>query len=248
MGKNTLIWGSVIYGIALIVLIIILYHRLLKLKENKTFDPTPEEILDILKKISTEKKIYSRSLDDERVFMEDLLVKRIHYLILIFSIFFGAAMNISNDLHKSIILFIGTIFCFIMGDIVKRAHYKHHWIMRILYGKDVKYTDNLKVWEDHPVKLIDDAMNSNTIRHNKSKGSVSYLNGYFLPNLTVYVSLISALFFLFSFIQENNQKAKFSFIDTKGKMIEIKGDLYKKDYKNYIILRDSVFITKIVIE
>jgi hypothetical protein len=242
---NAIGWRTILYIFSLIVLFIVLLTRYRNLKIKRPFDPTDEEIIDVLKKIeqcsSSSNKPFTRSLDDERVFMEDLLIKRINFLIIVFSIFFAASNNIKDEFNKSIVLMVGFFFCNWLGIIAKRAHYKHHWIMRVLYGikdrsNDKGETDNL--WEFHPVKIINDAMSSNIARKNITKGSVSLLVGYLIPNLTSYILLITALY-SFSCI-EFKDKDKLA-IDSKVTVVEIQ-DHHTKANKGFTHARNTEYI------
>jgi hypothetical protein len=249
MKNNLSELGVIFYFSSLIVLSFVLYIRFRRQRNNSPFDPTPKEILDTLTKMSIKKEKYTRSLDDERVFMEDLLVKRFNFLILIFSIFFAAGLSVQGNIIKSIILFIGFIFCYAMAEVTKRAHYKHHWIMRVLYGEKVAYPKNLAEWSNHPVRIINQATKKPDDRKRKSSGSVSLLNGYFLPNLTVFILLFSSLFYLYNYIISNDKTTvDIKFLDTQKNIKNVKGVLYRKDDKNFIIVNDSLFSYKIEIK
>jgi hypothetical protein len=262
-----------VYLLSLIILIVILSLKTRRLGEKNLYDPTHDEIEKTLKKlVPSDKKLFTRTLDDERVFMEDLLIKRFTFLLTIFSIFFAASGAIKDDLFKSVVLLIGAGLCYAMSISVKRAHYKHHWIMRVLYGLGgVNYSDELADWQNHPVKLINEAMvirennkkdqtnkdiknkdNRSEVKRKKSKGSVSNLNGYLLPNLTFTVLLITAIYFAANSLYKtstsgNEGKAEVLFLDVKGKIQNFNGEVYIKDQDNYLIINDSLKIYKVII-
>jgi hypothetical protein len=253
------IW-TILYIIALVVLIVVLWFMFYRLRKRYSFNPSEEEIIENLRKFNStgnDNKLFSRTLDDERAFMEDLLLKRFHYLILIFTLFFGASINIASDIYKSIILFVGFIFCFGMSKVVKRAHYKHHWIMQILYGlnssnnQEIKYSEDIKFWKDHPVKIINDAMSLNE-RKKKSGGSVSLINGFFLPNLAVYILLISAVYFMGNYFSKELVKPKKEIIEIKylnesDSIVCFQGEKYIINDKDFVIVNDSLKTYKIVV-
>jgi hypothetical protein len=266
-----------IYSVLLISLIFYLFMRMRRFKEGYYFDPSTDEIketLDILTNLSKSQKTsketigipFSRTLDDERVFMEDLLIKRFNFLIIIFSGFFALAINVSDDLYKTIVLLLGGGLTYFMSDSVKRAHHKHHWIMKILYGLDDRtYNDpknsNIVEWKNHPVRMINVAIekkklklgNEDTNKEKKKTGSVSLINGYLLPNLTYSILFSTALYFGGNYFYQKDRifKAEKAEISYRVKESEVKtswGEVYFNNSKSSVIVSDSLNIFKITLK
>ncbi len=144
------------------------------------FEPTPEE-LNIAKEIM--QKENGRSLDDEREFMENLLVQRLNFLLIVFSIFIAAGFAVKSYFLSAIIFFVGAFISYSMAKIVYRAHVKHHWIMRLFYNQKTSDSEL-----PHVIKFINDAMKEPK-REKLTKGSVSNLVGKKIPTIC-WVSLL----------------------------------------------------------
>lgn len=141
------------------------------------FEPTPEELLAASELIAYPPADQPGTLYSEREFMENLLVQRLNALLVVYAVFVAAAFASKTATLASVALLVGSGTCFLMARTVKRAHYKHHWIMRIFYNQPAESPAS-----KHPIKIINDAMKRNG-RAAIAKGSVSDFVGKHIPNL-----------------------------------------------------------------
>ncbi len=161
------------------------------------FDPTSAEIERAAKIIkSGAKENGTRTLDDEREFMENLLVARLNFLFVVFAIFVAAGFSIDSFLVSAIVFFVGSVLCWMMALLVHRAHVKHHWIMRLFYEQKLKPEEL-----PHVIQFANEAMKASESRKNKTKGSVSVWAGVYIPRacwlfLALSGLICFALFFL----------------------------------------------------
>ena len=73
-----------------------LFKRLFK--RFDAFEPNEDEIAKAKELIAAcEATPSKRSLDDERVFMENLLVQRLNFLLVVFSIFVAAGFTVKSS-------------------------------------------------------------------------------------------------------------------------------------------------------
>lgn len=198
------------------------------------FSPTREEINIASRMIKTCMDDKGRrSLDEERVFMENLLVQRLNFLLVVFSIFVAAGFAAKTNLLSVIVFFAGFLICWLMAKIVYRAHVKHHFIMRLFY--------NLPESEDkgelpHAIKFINDAMKKDE-RKEKTKGSVSKWVGDRIPTVCWGFLLLCAIGSTLAFIAPaqleqfldnfkvvtEDAELTLTYIDSTGKITESKG-------------------------
>jgi hypothetical protein len=157
---------------------------------KKTIDPTAEQLKTAGEMIAAcIKEKGQRSLDDERVFMEELLSQRLNFLLIVFSIFVAAGFAAKTSLLAAIVFFAGTCICYLMAKIVYRAHIKHHWIMRLFYHQPNPVSGSLP----HPITFINEAMKKLPGRENSTTGSVSKLVGRTIPTVCWSFLLVCSL-------------------------------------------------------
>ena len=141
------------------------------------FEPTADELTMAAELIASPPSGQPGTLYSEREFMENLLVQRLNALLVVFAVFVAAAFASDTLMLASIALLVGSATCFLMARTVKRAHYKHHWIMRLFYNQPESSPAS-----KHPIKLINDAMKRGN-RAAIARGSVSDYVGKHIPNL-----------------------------------------------------------------
>lgn len=154
------------------------------------FSPTPNEIKTAGKMIAADLKGKAlRSLDDEREFMENLLVQRLNFLLVVFSIFVAAGFGARTSWLAAIVFLAGAFICYLMAKIVYRAHVKHHWIMRLFYKQPEPATETEL---PHAIKFVNDAMKTPE-RKARTRGSVSELVGDKIPTVCWVFLFVCAL-------------------------------------------------------
>jgi hypothetical protein len=165
------------------------------------YDPTPEEIKIASRMIKKSLKIPGlRTIDDERVFMENLLVQRLNYMLITYAIFISGAFTVDKVYERCIIFTFGILIIGFMATTVQRAHRKHHFIMRLLYESKIeikKYKDVKNEYLDHPVKFINDKINDKEQKSTYLGRSVSTIVGRWIPIFCVFSLIVGALFYLY---------------------------------------------------
>ena len=165
------------------------------LDKSDPFSPTSEELETARKMIAAcAGKEGKRSLDDERVFMENLLVQRLNFLLVVFAIFVAAGFTSKGIWLSGGIFLVGACTCYLMAKIVYRAHVKHHWIMRLFYSQETpnREADGPEEKLPHPITFINNAMKKPE-RQRLSKGSVSTLVGSRVPMLCCWFLLLCGI-------------------------------------------------------
>ena len=112
------------------------------------------------------------SMSQERVFMEDLVYKRLTLLIAFVAAVLAGAINLfPHPILQAALLFAGAVVSWLLRLTVVRAHQKMVWI-----------SDRLKERSDHPLHVIQEAF---------PRGSVNRLVGVWLPHISTVVLAIA---------------------------------------------------------
>jgi hypothetical protein len=224
--------------------------------KNDVLIPTKEEkdtASAMIQKSIDSDNGHIRTLDNERDFMENLLNQRLNFLLLIFTVLLTIGLSSNLKLASVFIFLIGTIVCYYLARTVNRAHYKHHWIMRIFYDlPEGKYYDKNN---PHPIKFINDAMDVPD-RKSKTKGSVSKIIGRHIPNMTWIIMLLCFLFYTYSFFKDryvnnyNSNQGEMTFVDSNGQIVKKNGEVFiteDKDKYDIVIIdtAQKIYRTKI---
>lgn len=149
------------------------------------FEPTDDELQTAADLIANPPQGQPGTLYSEREFMENLLVQRLNALLVVFAVFVAAAFASNSALLAGVAFLAGSATCFMMARTVRRAHYKHHWIMRVFYRQPESSPAAA-----HPIKLINDAMKPEH-RARLAGDSVSAWVGRYIPSVC-WVSLLVA--------------------------------------------------------
>lgn len=152
---------------------------------NDPFEPTPEELAMAAALITEPPAGQPGTLYSEREFMENLLIQRLNALLVVFAVFVAAAFASKTALLAGFAFLVGSATCFMISRTVRRAHYKHHWIMRLFY-RQLKSSPAAA----HPIKLINDAMEEPP-RKRLAGDSVSRWVGLYIPTVC-WASLLAA--------------------------------------------------------
>ena len=147
--------------------------------------PTKGE-LKIANKMITRSELNKkeRTLDDEREFMENLLVQRFNFLLVVFTLFTAASFSATDMTTQTFLFFVGALMCFLVAKVVDRAHVKHRWIMRLFYYQR-KVIENKRENFSHAIEFINDSMENQDPklerRRKRAKSSISKMVGDFIP-------------------------------------------------------------------
>jgi hypothetical protein len=91
------------------------------------------------------------SMSDERQFIENLLVQRVNFLILFYSLILGGALNTHKQGHLTIVLFLGTLICGLLTMSIFPLEKKLEILIAEIYNDD-----------NHPAKKIRDQAKQKT--------------------------------------------------------------------------------------
>ncbi|MBN1124729.1 MAG: hypothetical protein JXA82_06965 [Sedimentisphaerales bacterium] len=220
----------------------------MQLDPTDPFSPTQEEV-DMAEKMiaACENNPGKRSLEEERDFMENLLVQRLSCFFVVYSIILllgftvlASGFTVIRFLFASLIFIVGTFLCMLMAKVVYRAHVKHHWIMRLFYFQKISADNATDDKLPHAIKFINDAMKKHG-RDKFTKKSVSTLVGKTIPRVCWISLLVCSVLSLLavayiklpSVVQSvvwfsHTTEGTISFLDPNGVVLERKGRLSHK--------------------
>jgi len=82
-------------------------------------------------------------INQERMFVENLLAQRFNFFLIIFSLFLGGAASANSQLKLQLLLFCGLVLCLLTWATVYRIYVKVDITLRMCYEHDDRFLQEI---------------------------------------------------------------------------------------------------------
>jgi hypothetical protein len=82
-------------------------------------------------------------INQERMFLENLLAQRFNFFLVTFSLFLGGAASANSQLKLQLLLFCGLILCLLMWAIVYRIYIRVDITLRMCYEHEDQFLQEI---------------------------------------------------------------------------------------------------------